>query len=499
MRISKRLAMLMATGLSLLTVFICWSVSSPLGSAPDDAFHAAQIWCSKGMSSEQCRIISINGDRLTVEVPRISPDCFWNPRLSNASCVNESGNRLPQQVSFGESDYPGGIYKVLSFFVSNNPVNSLLQMRVFNGVLATIIAIASLALADSRKRIAFTAMWTSVLNPHGFFFVSSINPTGWSFLSVSTSWFFLLMLLEHPWSDITNRKRGITISFFFLATLIIGLSSRWDTWVFLFATYVVSIIIANIQQQWFKLSQFAIVGACVFGLAMLIAQFNPKMGYFLEFNPLQNQTGMDFGQYLIYIAVHLVEFPLGVFGSDWGWGGLGGLYPSTPPVVGIVGLSIAAGIAIFATRRVNKFQLTTSLLIITLILGSTFQQQNVGRFLVGDMVAPRYLMGLVAVLIAVLVLTSTSEEQFYEVKHFRVGAIIALTLTHALALYSNLDRFISFRLGSTGYFKGLNQDGGWWWDTSINPYFVWALGSLSFMLFLFTIWEFCLVKSEQKV
>jgi len=103
LRISKRLAMLVATGLSLLTVFICWSVSSPLGSAPDDAFHAAQIWCAEGLASDNCRVISVNGDRLTVEVPKISNDCFWNPRMADASCVNESQNRLPQQVTFGTS------------------------------------------------------------------------------------------------------------------------------------------------------------------------------------------------------------------------------------------------------------------------------------------------------------------------------------------------------------------------------------------------------------
>ncbi len=491
MQLSKRFAFLLASGLALITVFICWSVSSPLGSAPDDAFHAAQIWCSKGASSEECKIVSVKGDRLTVEVPRVSPDCFWNPRMSNATCVNESVNQLPQQVSFGESDYPGGIYKVLGFFVGNNPVNSLIQMRIFNGVLATVISIGLFILADSKKRFAFAAMWASVLNPHGFFFISSINPTGWSFLSVSTSWLFLLMLLETRWANRGDKVRGATIALFFLATLLIGFSSRWDTWVFLFATYAVSVIIANTQRQWFKLSHLAIVGLSVFGLALLIAQFNPKMDYFLAFNPQQNQTGMGFGQYLLYISIHLIEFPVGVFGSDWGWGGLGGLYPSTPPVVGIVGLSIAAGIVIFATRRVNTIQMISSIFLVLLILGATFQQQNVGRFFVGDMVAPRYLMGLVAVLIAVLILTSTSLDQFYDVRHFRIGAISALSITHAIALYANMDRFISFGLGSAGYFNGLNQAGGWWWDTSISPYFVWALGSLSFLLFMVTIWQFC--------
>jgi len=226
-------------------------------------------------------------------------------------------------------------------------------------------------------------------------------------------------------------------------------------------------------------------------IALVVSRFNPKMGYFLEFNPVQNQTGMGLGQYLQYIFVHLVEFPAGVFGSDWGWGGLGGLYPSTPPVVGIVGLTVAISIIIVATLKLNMNQIIASSLIALFMLGATFQQQNVGRFYVGDMVAPRYLMGLVAVFLAVIVLTSESELQFFEIPHFRFGAIGAIALTHSLALYSNMDRFITFGLGTTGTFKGFNQEGRWWWNTSISPYAVWALGTASFVLFLISALGLC--------
>ena len=491
--------MLVATGLSLITVFICWSVSSPLGSAPDDAFHAAQIWCAKGLASDNCKVISVNGDRLTVEVPKISNDCFWNPRLADASCVNESQNRLPQQVTYGDSDYPGGQYKVLSLFVSNNSISSLLSMRIFGGIIACILVLAILVLADIKKRIAFLISWIAVISPHGLFFISSINPTGWSFLSVSTSWLFLLMLIENSWSDRSSKIRGAVLSAFFLFSMLIGLASRWDTWVFLAATYAVSVFIANIEKRWISLSRLAVFGGSAVGIALVVSRFNPKMGYFLEFNPVQNQTGMGLGQYLQYILVHLVEFPAGVFGSDWGWGGLGGLYPSTPPVVGIVGLTVAISIIVIATLKFNKYQFIAASSIALLMLGATFQQQNVGRFYVGDMVAPRYLMGLVAVFLAVIILTSESKLQFFDIPHFRFGAIAAIAITHSLALYSNMDRFITFGLGTTGTFKGFNQTGRWWWDTSISPYAVWALGTASFSLFLVSAWNVCSSEESREI
>ena len=41
-------------------------------------------------------------------------------------------------------------------------------------------------------------------------------------------------------------------------------------------------------------------------------------------------------------------------------------------------------------------------------------------------------------------------------------------------------------------FKGFNQEGRWWWDTSISPYFVWGFGSLAFGVFLTAVWQVCL-------
>jgi hypothetical protein len=208
-----------------------------------------QIWCAQGLASDNCKVVSVNGDRLTVEVPKISNDCFWNPKLANASCVNESQNRLPQQVTYGESDYPGGQYKVLSLLVSTNSINSLLSMRIFGGIIACVLVLAILAFADNKKRIAFLVSWIAIISPHGLFFISSINPTGWSFLSLSTSWLFLLMLIENSWTDRSTRVRGAALAFFFLISMLIGLASRWDTWVFLIATYAVSFFIANIEKR----------------------------------------------------------------------------------------------------------------------------------------------------------------------------------------------------------------------------------------------------------
>jgi hypothetical protein len=131
-------------------------------------------------------------------------------------------------------------------------------------------------------------------------------------------------------------------------------------------------------------------------------------------------------------------------------------------------------------------------LIALAILGAVYQQQNIGRYLVGDMVAPRYIMGMVAVLLGIATLTSRDSDKIFLKKHFRIGGTALLSIAHSVALYSNMDRFITFGLGTTGTFKGFGQEGRWWWDTSISPYFVWGLGSLAFGMFLTAIWQLCL-------
>jgi hypothetical protein len=123
---------------ALVATFVSWSVSTPLGSAADDAYHAAQIWCANN-ASDHCEIVSQEGEAITVRVPFISPNCYWLPSFQNASCISQSENADGQVASFGRSDYPNGMYKVLNKFVTGNPTQSVLSMRMFNGFLATSI------------------------------------------------------------------------------------------------------------------------------------------------------------------------------------------------------------------------------------------------------------------------------------------------------------------------------------------------------------------------
>jgi hypothetical protein len=466
-------------------------VSSPLGSAPDDAYHASQIWCANN-ASDQCEIVSQEGEMLTVRVPYISPNCFWNPSFQNASCILQTENADGQVASFGRSDYPNGMYKVLNKFVTGNPTQSVLSMRMFNGFLAASIILSALFLSPRKLRYALVVSWMPVLNPHGFFFISSINPTGWSFLSIATNWIFLYLLLQSIHTARQNIWRFSTVIGMYLLTLIIGLVSRWDSRVFLAVTSLTVFLIANKEFKWVKVRHIAMTALGFVGLLIVLMERSYRIRSAFSLNPIKNNSGFETFQYLIYLLVHLIEFPVGVFGVDTAWGGLGGLFPSTPPMVGYIGLSIALGSLVIAFTKPNRLQVFSASLIALAILGAVYQQQNLGRYLVGDMVAPRYIMGMVAVLLGVATLTSRDNYNIFFTKHFRIGGTALLGIAHSVALYSNMDRFITFGLGTTGTFKGFNQEGRWWWDSSISPYFVWGLGSLAFGVFLTAVWQVCL-------
>ena len=476
---------------ALIATFFSWSVSSPLGSAPDDKYHSSQIWCAAN-ASDQCEIVSQEGERITVRVPYISPNCYWNPSFQNASCVSQAENASEQITTFGRSDYPNGMYKVLNLFVSENPTQSVLSMRIFNGFLAASIILSALVLAPRKLRFALVVSWIPVLNPHGFFFISSINPTGWSFLSIATNWIFLYLLLQDLHTARQNKWRLSTVTGMYLLTLLIGLFSRWDSRVFLAVTSLAVFLIANHEFKWVKVRHIAITAVASVGLLIVLMERSYRIRSAFSLNPIGNSSGFETFQYLIYLLVHLIEFPIGVFGVDTAWGGLGGLFPSTPPVVGYIGLSIALGSLVVAFIKPNRLQVFSASLIALAILGAVYQQQNIGRYLVGDMVAPRYIMGMVAVLLGIATLTSRDSNNIFFRKHFRIGGTALLSIAHSVALYSNMDRFITLGLGTTGTFKGFGQDGRWWWDTSISPYFVWGFGSLAFGVFLTAVWQVCL-------
>jgi hypothetical protein len=388
------------------------------------------------------------------------------------------------------------MYKVLNLFVSKNSNQSVLSMRIFNGFLAASIILSALVLAPRKLRFALVVSWIPVLNPHGFFFISSINPTGWSFLSIATNWIFLYLLLKNLHSARQNLWRLSTVVGMYLLTLLIGLFSRWDSRVFLAVTSLAVFLIANYEFKWVKVRHIAITALAFVVFLIVFMERTNRIRSAFSLNPIGNSSGFETFQYLIYLLVHLIEFPVGVFGVDTAWGGLGGLFPSTPPMVGYIGLSIALGSLVVAFIKPNRLQVFSASLIALAILGAVYQQQNIGRYLVGDMVAPRYIMGMVAVLLGIATLTSSDSYNIFFKKHFRIGGTALLSIAHSVALYSNMDRFITFGLGTTGTFKGFSQEGRWWWDSSISPYFVWGLGSLAFGVFLTAVWQLCLPKES---
>jgi hypothetical protein len=55
-------------------------------------------------------------------------------------------------------------------------------------------------------------------------------------------------------------------------------------------------------------------------------------------------------------------------------------------------------------------------------------------------------------------------------------------------LLSNLERYVSGINSST--FPNLFSDIDWWWPISISPLLVWIFGSLAYLVFLLTLFQF---------
>jgi len=74
--------------LALFLACASWAITSPVGSAPDDDFHLASIWCAAG--DERCQLDSSNPDvRLVPRNVAQAADCYRYEAAATADCATD--------------------------------------------------------------------------------------------------------------------------------------------------------------------------------------------------------------------------------------------------------------------------------------------------------------------------------------------------------------------------------------------------------------------------
>ena len=197
-----RLGICLLAGAAYFLVGSSWAVVSPVGTAPDDNFHLASIWCADLEKSYCERVLTTSEDGQSVtqwfgEV--LVPDFIARPNCNEGGTSNSSScqygisrDATPTTISRANVNlYPPIFYKVLSLFVSDNIERSVIEMRLFSVFLGALLFVLVLYICDRKIRVPYLFAMLTFSFPLFFSINASTNPSSWSFIGIPAYWALL--------------------------------------------------------------------------------------------------------------------------------------------------------------------------------------------------------------------------------------------------------------------------------------------------------------------
>jgi hypothetical protein len=164
------------------------------------------------------------------------------------------------------------------------------------------------------------------------------------------------------------------------------------------------------------------------------------------------------------------------------------------PIVWVVGWGVFVSLVFAAIMYFNIQQaLSVSLIFAALVLVPMLALTASG-LIVGQFVQPRYLTGLLGMLVAAAMFRSSMNTGLV-MSRAQVWIIgFALMFAHFIALRTNLGRYLT---GMSDVAENLDFGFQWWWvDRPVtneifwfSPNLVWITGSIAFTVFLVSLWK----------
>ncbi len=248
-------------------VFAGWSLSSPVGSSPDEDYHLASIWCAAGDRTSLCEE---TGEAATRLVPRefaVDP-CFARISTESGACqvgAYESPELIESDRGNFLGAYPPVFYAVMSILATDDVQTSVLLMRLLNAALFVGITTALVLLLPSRHRAMAVGAAVVSLVPLGMFLIASINPSSWAVIGVGATWLGLIGYLD---SD--GRRRWL-LAALFVAGAVMAAGSRADAGI-----YAVLAVAAALFLRFAPTRAFAL--SCILPVAVVIVALIATFG-----------------------------------------------------------------------------------------------------------------------------------------------------------------------------------------------------------------------------
>jgi hypothetical protein len=440
-----------------------WSVSSPVGSSPDDDFHLASIWCGSGIRAGICETAPQPTQRL-VPTQLVKETCYAGDATRSAACQNRgdrSGLTATSRGNFNGQLYPPVFYAAMSVFVGPDIDASVVGMRLVNSALFVGLMTGLWVLLPRRRRS--TLVWAAAITtiPLGIFLIASINPSGWAILSAATLWIAVLGFYETP-----GRRRWGLAAIAMLAT-VIGAGARADAALFAAVGIGVAVILAFARTRRFLLDSLLPLGLLV--IAGLLYRLGSQSG--AGSTGLNGTPPPDFLAAKKLVLQNLLDIPdlwAGSFGR-WGLGWLDTRVPNWVWFSGIALFAVAVAIGL-SSSSVRKYLVVGLVGLAAVLFPLVLQVQT--QVPVGAYIQPRYVLPLVVLFAGVVLLRMDAPFPRLHRVHI-VAGIAILSAANAISLYTNIRRYVT---GTT--VVGINLDAGdqWWWPGAPGPMYLWIAG-----------------------
>ena len=490
-RLLRRVLAGIGISLSAALALSGWALSTAVGGAPDDDYHLSSMWCTS-FSGPDCEI-DPTGQGVMIPPPLlVASYCLYHNSQQSAGCQPFLDGTDPREdFAFGHNNpsrglYPNGFYMVGNLFKTDNIETTVVSIRLFNIAVFLSLLGALWLLLPTRLRVTLAWTWPIALLPLGMFLIPSTNPSSWAIIAVGTGWLALLGYLE------TNGWRSAGLAAIYLVALVLSVSSRVDSILFLGVASILALWQAPLtpRQLWRK------TWVAIFPLGFVTARLITTPGNLERVIGGVNTNGetlstLPWAQSADTVLPGTFDWALlwnniwsvpglwtGVFGGR-PLGSLGWLDTALPQIVGVgVGL-VVIGLIFEAVRKPGARKAWSLAAVFGALWVIPVYLLQISGALAGAEFQPRYLVPFMVVVVGTIVLTHSGLPLIQD--RFRLSAIaVALIVANAIALHTNLRRYTT---GTLVQGFNLNSPREWWWGflpDFISPNVVWFVGALAF-------------------
>jgi len=493
-----RVALALGVVALLFLSFGSWAFSSAVGSAPDDDYHLSSIWCSS-FAGDTCEVDPGGEGVFIPESLREGIYCYYHNPAQSAGCQPfMDGTDARPDVAFAHNNpsrnlYPDGYYNVHSLLKTDSIEATALSSRFLNLAIFLGMTLAVYFASPMRLRTTWIWMWVLGLVPMGMFIIPSSNPSTWAITAVAGGWLALLGYLE------TRGPRSWILAALYALAVVLAVNARIDAVLYLGLASVVAVWLSPTSGRELLVKiwpGFVVIGLVVVQLIINpanLARVTQGIGQRSDTdNPLPwavsagdgAATGFDWA--LLWNNFwNIPGLWLGVFGGS-PWGALGWIDTPVPQIVVVGTLTVLVGITFLAMRTADRKKTVGVLVMLGAIWFMPLYLLQLGGFLAGEEVQPRYLLPLMMVLLGTIVLTNDGSPILAD--RGRLWFVFsAITLANAIALHTNIRRYTT---GNRVQGFNLDTPREWWWPffpDVFGPTLLWGIGAASFAALLWLL------------